>query len=472
MRWRDDFDLPARWSPVVPPLATEAIVAAAILAASLGLIFLLDPVIGDSAPFALAYPAIVMATLLAGARSGAAVLVVGQLVIWYFLLPERESFRFATTSALVGLVLTTLAQCLLVWAVAGYRRGLREVATHATARASHAEALLEREASLAEVRGNLAAIYSASADGLTLCRAIRSPEGRVVDYQVIELNPAHQALTGATREQMLGQPVSRVAPPVDPEWYRSAENALASGQMRQFDVRSDVTDRWLNIRVSPVSQDVFQQTFIDITDRHRLEEQRQRLLAEMNHRVLNNLQLVSSFLHVQARSAAPEARLQLQSAQARVQVLARLHRLLAYAKHDQTVDAGDYIANLCDQLTALIDRPGDIRIACRCESVTLATDKIVPLGMVIAELVTNAVKYAFPPPSAGVISVSLARAGDLWRLSVHDDGKASVDVAGNDPLQVAGGLGTRLVRSFVAEIGGEIVSSSESGFRYDIHFAA
>jgi two-component sensor histidine kinase len=68
--------------------------------------------------------------------------------------------------------------------------------------------------------------------------------------------------------------------------------------------------------------------------------------------------------------------------------------------------------------------------------------------------------------------VSLARAGPRWRLTVRDNGKMSTDIADDDAARVAGGLGTRLVRSFVEQIGGEIVSSADSGFRHDIHFDA
>jgi two-component sensor histidine kinase len=270
---------------------------------------------------------------------------------------------------------------------------------------------------------------------------------------------------------MLASRVSVIAPPVDPRWFDSADQAVKTGVMQQFDVRSPATQRWLNIRVSRVSDDLFQQTFVDVTDRHRLDEQRTEMLKEMSHRVMNNFQMMASFLHIQASGAPPSVKAQLRTAESRVQVLAELHSLLAYTESAQEIDAAAYISQLCRRLGAVIDRPEEITIACVCEPLMLATDKIVPLGFVISELVTNAAKYAFPPPAQGVISVTLTRTLDCWTLTIRDNGRGlvgAVETPGSEPP--VGGLGTRLVRRFVQRIGGEIVTVCDGGLRHDIRF--
>jgi two-component sensor histidine kinase len=270
---------------------------------------------------------------------------------------------------------------------------------------------------------------------------------------------------------MLGSPVSRIAPPVDPRWFESADRAIRTGEMQQFDVRSPITHRWLNIRVSPVSSDLFQQTFVDVTDRHRLDEQRDALLKEMSHRVMNNFQMMASFLHIQSLGADPSARAMLRVAEGRLQVLAKLHSILAYTESVQEIEARAYITQLCEQLSAVVDRPGEIYIHCQCEPLLLATDKIVPLGFVITELVTNAAKYAYPPPAAGVITVTLAPEGDAWMLTVRDNGQGVQGPETALPLELSeGGLGTRLVRVFVEQIGGVLTSTADSGLRHEIIF--
>jgi two-component sensor histidine kinase len=484
--WRLGFDLPKRFELFIPPVITEILVAACAVVFAVGTRLLIDHAFAGVVEFALVFPAVVGATLVAGWRAGLLVICVAQLLAWYFLLPVKGSFRFATPGDAVSLILTTAAEALMLWFVAGYRGAMRRLVDVEGARilalqervaALDAQAevdakLRQQEQDLRQTRQNLVAIYDASADGLTLCRAIKNADAEVVDYQVLEVNKAHQELTGATRAQMLGSVVSQIAPPVNPLWFTSADRAIKTGQMQQFDVRSTATEQWLNIRVSRVSDDLFQQTFVDISDRYALEAQRQHLLKEMNHRITNNLQMVASFLHLQARLAGPGAKDQLQAAEGRVQVLAKLHSLLAYTESDREIDAGAYISELCAQLSAMIDRPQDITLDCACAPVHLPADKIVPLGFIICELVTNAAKYAFPDGAKGAIQVRLAPSDEGWALSISDDGRGldaetSVSAPGK-----RGGLGTRLVQTFVSQIGGTLTTTSQSGVLHVVAFVA
>jgi two-component sensor histidine kinase len=329
---------------------------------------------------------------------------------------------------------------------------------------------MEQERSLHEANMRLQAIYDASAEGLTLCRAVRDAAGHVVDYQVIELNKALFELTGATREEMLGTTVRTLNPAANPRWFSSAEQVLKTGAMEHFDIRSPITGRWLNVRVSYVAPDMFQQTFIDVSDRHRLEEQRQQLMKEMHHRVMNNFQMVAGFLYVQSRSAEPAARVQLEAAKHRVEVLAGLHTMLMEGDADGRIDMGAYIAALCGQLQAAIERPDAVTLTCDVEPVELSANKAVPLGFVINELVTNAAKYAFPAPHAGSISVLLRQVDDAWQLTVADDGVGLGPQRRDGPRRARTGLGTRLVDSFVSQLGAELTTTHASGVRHDIRF--
>jgi len=486
IHWRFNFDLPKRFESIAPPVVTEILVGAVSVLLAIGTRLLIDRVFGGVVEFALIFPAVVGATLLAGWRAGALVVCVGQVLAWYFLLPIKGSFQFATAGDAVSLILTTGAEALMLWFVAGYRGAMRRLveveggrvlALQQRVEALNAEArvdaqLRRQEQDLQQTRQNLVAIYDASADGLTLCRAIKSSDGEVIDYQVLEVNKAHQTLTGATRAQMLGSVVSQIAPPVNPLWFSSADRAIKTGEMQEFDVRSTATGRWLNIRVSRVSDVLFQQTFVDINERYALEAQRQHLLKEMNHRITNNLQMVASFLHLQAGAAGPGAKDQLQAAEGRVQVLARLHSLLAYTESDREIDAGAYIAELCAQLEAMIDRPQDITLDGACEPLYLPADKIVPIGFIICELVTNAAKYAFPDGAKGTIRVRLTRRDAGWALTISDDGRGLDPLANVSTPPKRGGLGTRLVQTFVSQIDATLTTTSGAGVQHVVTFVA
>jgi two-component sensor histidine kinase len=128
MHWRSDDDLPARFAGRIPPVATEVIVAISMIALAIGFRLGIDVFFKDVVPFALIFPAIVVATLLAGTRSGILTLVGCQIVVWYFLLPVQRSFAFETSANFVSLLLTTVAEALLLWFVSSYRNAVRETA--------------------------------------------------------------------------------------------------------------------------------------------------------------------------------------------------------------------------------------------------------------------------------------------------------------------------------------------------------
>ncbi len=322
------------------------------------------------------------------------------------------------------------------------------------------------EAALAESRRNLEAIYQASGDGLALCEAVFDQMGRLVDYQVLEVNRAHAELTAASREDMLTRLVSTIAPPVDPKWFETADRVLKTGIMENFDVRSPATGRWLNVRVSRVSERRFQQTFVDVSDRRLIEEQRASLLKEMNHRVMNNFNMIAGLLHLQAGQAPSPAKEQLITAELRVHVLAALHALLAYSESDADIDAANFVNELCGYLASTIERPDAVAIVCDAQPLSLPTRIATLLGFIVSELVTNSAKYAYPAPRSGRIDVRLERKEGGWSLVVRDYGQ------GFDPVEPGApkGLGMQLVRRFISQIGADLVTTSSGGVAHQIDF--
>jgi two-component sensor histidine kinase len=327
--------------------------------------------------------------------------------------------------------------------------------------------LLEQSAALVNAQESLRTIFNASSEGLALCRLIRDDEGRVLDYQVLDVNPAHLVLCSVPREQMLAKPVSQIAPPIDPRWMITAERAVETGEVQSFEVRNRFNGLWLDIHVSPVAGDLFAQTFIDVTARHEAEEQRARLIAEMNHRVMNNFQIVAGILGLQARrSQNPDVKEQLTKAVGRVHLLAELHEKLAFAPETAQVSFAAYLGAVCDRLRASIDEPDRVHLTLEAEAATLDVTIALPLGLIVNELVTNAVKYAFPAPSEGEISVSFRQEGESFLLRVADNGgglPANVETKGV-------GLGMKLVSSFVDQIKGTMDVRYISGVEYMIRF--
>lgn len=173
------------------------------------------------------------------------------------------------------------------------------------------------------------------------------------------------------------------------------------------------------------------------------------LLAEVNHRVANSLQLVSAMVRMQSSALTDEAaRAALEDTQARISAIAQVHRRLYTGDDVESVDMLDYLTQLIDELTqtwSTTDLPRALVLT--AEPLRLPTDRAVSLGVIVTELVSNACKYAYPD-GAGEVRVHLSRDGDgCFRLTVEDDG-----IGIGDAPPKGTGVGTRLIRAMAQSL--------------------
>ncbi len=188
----------------------------------------------------------------------------------------------------------------------------------------------------------------------------------------------------------------------------------------------------------------------------RLAEQQQVLLREVNHRVANSLQLISSLIAMQARRVPDgSARAVLHQAVKRVDAVMLVHRRLYSGSDVEFVEMGAYLGGLVEELSGMMrDSEAGPRIELSAEKLRVETDKAVPLGLIVNELVTNAVKYAYPNGAAGAVRVRLARgAENSLSLCVEDDG---VGMPEDGAKPEGSGLGSLIVRSMVQALHGRL----------------
>lgn len=254
---------------------------------------------------------------------------------------------------------------------------------------------------------------------------------------------------------------------VDSRWrIRRADGSeiLAIGNARpMYDKHGKQIAAILNIR--------------DDTQRHadeialkELVRAKDMLLHEVNHRVKNSLQLVTSLLSLQAaRSDHVEVRQGLTDASKRVSVIARIHeRLYAESEHD-SVNIGALLRDLAQDNVHAHSSQGQIRLETDCHDFNVALDWAVPMALCTTELVTNAMKYAFDGCPAGTIRLVVRLTpDDIVEIRVSDDGKGLP--AGFDPA-LPTGLGMRIVTALVRQLRADLdFASTPQGATFAISF--
>lgn len=185
-----------------------------------------------------------------------------------------------------------------------------------------------------------------------------------------------------------------------------------------------------------------------VAERNAKLAERELLFRELQHRVGNDFAIVSSLLDLQRRrSNSPETRAALEQAMGRVQSISRIHRQIYALPDAGGVNLQLYLNDLCLELHGATLPPAGITLTCTCDEAYMSRDHALALGLATNELITNAVKHAFPEGRDGTITVAFTRAGDGWRLVVSDNG------VGMAPDRSKAGLGTGLIQQFVRQIG-------------------
>lgn len=279
--------------------------------------------------------------------------------------------------------------------------------------------------------------------------------------------------------------IARVHPDDREDLLTGVRESMASGIEYEREYRVLLPDgeiRWLAAKAKPFHDSDGRPLYLtgacrDVTDRRRTQEalssaleQKELLLGEINHRVKNSLQLASSLLQMQAGSGAPEeVRRALSEAGGRLITVARVHERLYHGAELQSVDLRDYLARLCDDLREST-AGGRSEIVTGIERLAVGADKAILVGLLVNELVTNALKHALPTGGHCEVRVECRRTAEGALLSVADNGRGlpeGFDVARSTSF------GMRLVNAFASQLGGVLeVSSSPKGARFVLAFPA
>ena len=427
-------------------LTVGLIVTVALLRMALGVF---SPTV---TPYAGFYLAVLAVTVLCGWRFGLLTVLLGGVTAWVlFLAPlaHQAPFRIAAPFSLVVYVISGV----VIVAGAEYLQRL-------------IKRLQDSRGALVERNVHYDTLFETMSEGFALCEAIWDDEGRLADYVILEINPALRRMLGVGPE-VVGTRYTE-GNEASGAWLTLCRKVMHTGVPESFEFRARAIGRVYEIRISRIGENRMAQFFFDVTHRKAAEARQAQMFEELNHRVKNNLTLVAGLLQMQARGAEPTVRDQLTKAVDRVQSIAQVHEALYRGSRHDSVDFGTYLTDLCGSLSRSLASEGRIELKVEAEAADLPLDTVIPLGMVVNELVTNAIKHAYPPPRSGLVSVIFRRDGERFRLVVEDGGCGLPE-----PSRAAiGGLGMTLVNSLVGQVQGKLAIRHNPGAVFEITFPA
>lgn len=309
--------------------------------------------------------------------------------------------------------------------------------------------------------------------------------------EILLSNPTALEYLGLSEDQLLGKTS------FDPDWNcvhddgsafpgpsHPVPRAIATGQAQRNVImgvyRPAHGDRiWLSVDAIPQmdSQARVEHvvcTFTDISERKEAEDRVKTLLAEkelilreVHHRVKNNLGTIMSLLSLQAESLGPgPAQEALQDARGRVLSMEVLYEKLYRDPGKGRLGLGEYLPDLVREIIANFPSRALVEASSEVEDLDLDPKRAQVLGIIVNELLTNAMKYAFAAGQSGRVWVRLGLEAGEVRLEVGDDGQGMAGA----PFQGSTGFGLRLVESLAGQLGGRLDHESGAGTRTVIHF--
>ncbi|TAG72576.1 MAG: PAS domain S-box protein [Oscillatoriales cyanobacterium] len=304
---------------------------------------------------------------------------------------------------------------------------------------------------------------------------------------LLYLSPAYEQIWGRSREELYAEPIKWMewVHPEDIHLLQEGLPQVLQGEFTSIEYRivlPDGTIRWVCDRAFPIYDEagkIYRLAGIceDISDRKLTEariqaalREKEVLLKEIHHRVKNNMQVVSSLLQLQAQYIEDEPTLALfEESQTRIHSMALIHEQLYQSENIDRIHLPPYVENLIANLYQSFGCGNtSIKFNLNVDSIYLNIETAIPCGLIINELVSNSLKYAFGQSLSGEISINFNESNfPEFHLSIQDDGSgfpADFDVESSETL------GLRLVRMLTQQLEGNLVIDTECGTCYHITF--
>lgn len=353
------------------------------------------------------------------------------------------------------------------------------VITHLIASANDVSQREKRETELSYSEERFRRVFQSTADGLLMI----DESGKI-----ILANKSVANMFGYAQEDMYQCVVEDLVPDSirqqhvhDRKNYMVSPQARSMGAMRELHAkRRDGSMFPVEIALTPLQ---FPEgvrilaTVVDISIQKDIQSslmnaliEKTALLNEVHHRVKNNLQVVSSLLNLQSRAVPDELRPHFQESRARIKAMALIHQQLYEQKAHELIDASLYTGKLLGLIRRGYtndSRKFDIQYHTQETPVQLTMDQALPFGLLVNELLTNAIKHAFKDIEPGKIDITVLQEKGETKLIIEDNG---VGIPADKELGKTRSLGFQLIPGLIQQLKGRLNLVHNVGSRFEIVF--
>jgi PAS domain S-box-containing protein len=339
----------------------------------------------------------------------------------------------------------------------------------------------QREAALQELR-EAKALIDAVIENVPLMIFLKE----ATDLRFVIFNRAGEELLGYDRKALLGKNNLDLFPPEQAAHFMAKDREVLDGEAGMLDIPEEpiltarkgtrlLHTRKVCIRGADGTTKYLLGISEDITERKQVEAEIKRqlaekeiLLKEVHHRIKNNIAAIGGLISLRLESITnPEAITVLQDAIGRVGSMRILYDKLLLTEDYKDISVKSYIESIAETVIALFPVSAKVTLDKRIADFQLDSKRLFPLGIIINELITNKMKYAFTGRDAGKIKISLTKDDKHVKLTIQDDGNGLPD--GFD-INESKGFGLMLVKMLSQQLGGSFSMEKHAGTRCTVEF--
>jgi PAS domain S-box-containing protein len=334
--------------------------------------------------------------------------------------------------------------------------------------------LKQEQSALRESEKRLRDLFDHMSEGISYCRLIYKDD-KPVDWIYISVNNAFEHLTGL--KDVVGKRITELFPNAHksyPEIFEIFSQVCRTGHSEKFDSYIELFNKWFSVSVYSMEENYFVVLFDDISNRKNSEAlinkslaEKDILLKEIHHRVKNNLQIILSFISLQKHNKIPKDPVDtIHTIEDRIRSISIVHELVYQSQSVSEIDINKYIKLLVKQILGQYNLLKKVSFSVDAKDICLDINLMVPVGIILNELTTNAIKHGFKE-STGKINISISKKDEIYTLIFSDNGKGFSGIIDINKVET---LGMNLIYSLAHQIDGEAKIESDNGTKATITF--